>query len=77
MGRSDEIEHVECSNFKCHYIIHFFRMCVLMAVYDHIRVDINSFLHSDHFNIMKEMLKAFPLKLVIISKHLGIKENWV
>ena len=55
----------------------FCRMHVFMATYDHIKVDIESFLGGDHFKIIKDTLKDFPLKLVIISRKLGNKQNWV
>ena len=52
-------------------------MWVFMATYDHIRVNVDTFVTSDHFKIMKDTLKDFLLKLVIICRKLGNKENWV
>ena len=48
-----------------------------MATYDHIKEDIETFMTGAHFKIINETLKDFPLKIVIITRKLDQKQNWV
>ena len=53
------------------------RMRVFMATFDHIHSDIDKFVDGRHFQVVRETLKDFPLKLAIICQNVWDKASWV
>ena len=52
-------------------------MRVFMATFNHINTDIDKFVDSRHFQVVRETLKDFWLKLVIICQNVWDKASWV
>ena len=48
-----------------------------MATFDHIHSDIDKFVNSGHLQMVRETLKDFQLKLVIICHNVQDKASWM
>ena len=59
------------------YTYNFYRMRVFRATYDHVRGDIDKFIKGGHFQVVKQMLTEYCLKIMILISQLGSKDQWV
>ena len=51
-------------------------MRAFMATFEHIHSDVDKFVDSKHLQVMRETLKDFCLKLVIICHNVQDKASW-
>ena len=59
------------------FIIIFCRMRVVWVTYDHIKNDVHNFVNNDQYRIMAEMLKGYQNKMIVVTKNLLSKMDWM
>ena len=45
--------------------------------YNHINNDVHNFMNNDQYRIMAEMLKGYQNKMIVVTKNLLSKMDWM